>query len=62
MTAVAHAVPANSRATATLGNSQAVLCLFFQIRLIAAAAAMLNTGRTGSKKRTYKLQHIQPLL
>ena len=62
MTAVAHAVPANSKAAAMLGSNQAVLCLLFHMRLNAAAAAMLNTGRTGSKKRTYKTQDIQPLL
>lgn len=62
MTAVANAVPANSRAAAALGSNQAVLCLLFHIRLNAAAAAMLYTGRTGSKKRTYKPQDTQPLL
>ena len=54
MTAAAHALPANSRPAAQLSSNQADLCLFLQIWLNAAAAAMLNTGRTGSKKRTYK--------
>lgn len=61
MTAAAHVVPAKSRAAIMLGSNQAGLHLLFQMRLKAAAAAMLNTGKTGSKKRTCKPQSTQAL-